>query len=179
VVSVSVYVWAWRRVRCLVRMDRATVADLCVCVWGGHGPVGETWNFLKMGYQLKQVRERIQKGLVDKVRPRSREHLRRETGPSRCALDDGDLTHRHPAHEPSLSVCDGADTEARTRVGAAGRAADREAKFPFVRHGHASALQHDGQGRARAPRRGHPPQVRVLVSMCMYVYKRMRVCGPV
>jgi len=27
---------------------------------------GETWNFLKMGYQLKQVRERIQKGLVDK-----------------------------------------------------------------------------------------------------------------
>ena len=29
--------------------------------------VGETWNFMKMGYQLKQVRERIQKGLVDKV----------------------------------------------------------------------------------------------------------------
>ena len=28
---------------------------------------GETWNFMKMGYQLKQVRERIQKGLVDKV----------------------------------------------------------------------------------------------------------------
>jgi Golgi phosphoprotein 3 len=27
---------------------------------------GETWNFMKMGYQLKQVRERIQKGLVDK-----------------------------------------------------------------------------------------------------------------
>jgi len=27
---------------------------------------GETWNFMKMGFQLKQVRERIQKGLVDK-----------------------------------------------------------------------------------------------------------------
>jgi len=27
---------------------------------------GETWNVLKMAYQLKQVRERIQKGLVDK-----------------------------------------------------------------------------------------------------------------
>ena len=32
---------------------------------------GETWNFMKMGYQLKQVRERIQKGLVDKVRARA------------------------------------------------------------------------------------------------------------
>jgi len=29
-------------------------------------PAGETWNFMKMGYQLKQVRERIQKALVDK-----------------------------------------------------------------------------------------------------------------
>ncbi|KAI8853548.1 Golgi phosphoprotein 3-domain-containing protein [Chytridium lagenaria] len=27
---------------------------------------GETWNLMKIGYQLKQVRERIQKGLVDK-----------------------------------------------------------------------------------------------------------------
>ena len=27
---------------------------------------GETWNVLKIGYQLKQVRERIAKGLVDK-----------------------------------------------------------------------------------------------------------------
>lgn len=27
---------------------------------------GETWNFSKMGYQLKQVRERLSKGLVDK-----------------------------------------------------------------------------------------------------------------
>jgi len=27
---------------------------------------GETWNFMKMSYQLKQVRERVQKGLVDK-----------------------------------------------------------------------------------------------------------------
>ncbi|KAI9724261.1 MAG: hypothetical protein M1828_003685 [Chrysothrix sp. TS-e1954] len=27
---------------------------------------GETWNFMKIGYQLKQVRERLQKGLVDK-----------------------------------------------------------------------------------------------------------------
>jgi Golgi phosphoprotein 3 len=27
---------------------------------------GETWNLLKIGYQLKQVRERIAKGLVDK-----------------------------------------------------------------------------------------------------------------
>ncbi|EMR08396.1 hypothetical protein PNEG_03233 [Pneumocystis murina B123] len=27
---------------------------------------GETWNFMKIGYQLKQVRERLAKGLVDK-----------------------------------------------------------------------------------------------------------------
>jgi len=27
---------------------------------------GETWNLMKIGYQLKQVRERIAKGLVDK-----------------------------------------------------------------------------------------------------------------
>jgi Golgi phosphoprotein 3 len=31
-----------------------------------HTPTGETWNVLKISYQLKQVRERIQKGLVDK-----------------------------------------------------------------------------------------------------------------
>ena len=29
-------------------------------------PTGETWNVLKIGYQLKQVRERLAKGLVDK-----------------------------------------------------------------------------------------------------------------
>ena len=28
--------------------------------------VGETWNVMKIGYQLKQVRERLAKGLVDK-----------------------------------------------------------------------------------------------------------------
>jgi golgi phosphoprotein 3 len=28
--------------------------------------VGETWNIMKIGYQLKQVRERLAKGLVDK-----------------------------------------------------------------------------------------------------------------
>jgi golgi phosphoprotein 3 len=28
--------------------------------------VGETWNLMKIGYQLKQVRERLAKGLVDK-----------------------------------------------------------------------------------------------------------------
>ena len=27
---------------------------------------GETWNVMKIGYQLKQVRERLAKGLVDK-----------------------------------------------------------------------------------------------------------------
>lgn len=27
---------------------------------------GETWNVLKIGFQLKQVRERLAKGLVDK-----------------------------------------------------------------------------------------------------------------
>ena len=27
---------------------------------------GETWNLMKIGYQLKQVRERLAKGLVDK-----------------------------------------------------------------------------------------------------------------
>jgi len=29
-------------------------------------PAGETWNLMKIGYQLKQVRERLAKGLVDK-----------------------------------------------------------------------------------------------------------------
>lgn len=29
-------------------------------------PVGETWNVMKIGFQLKQVRERLAKGLVDK-----------------------------------------------------------------------------------------------------------------
>lgn len=29
-------------------------------------PPGETWNVMKIGYQLKQVRERLAKGLVDK-----------------------------------------------------------------------------------------------------------------
>lgn len=29
-------------------------------------PSGETWNVMKIGYQLKQVRERLAKGLVDK-----------------------------------------------------------------------------------------------------------------
>ncbi len=28
--------------------------------------IGETWNVMKIGYQLKQVRERLAKGLVDK-----------------------------------------------------------------------------------------------------------------
>lgn len=28
--------------------------------------IGETWNLMKIGYQLKQVRERLCKGLVDK-----------------------------------------------------------------------------------------------------------------
>ena len=28
--------------------------------------IGETWNLMKIGYQLKQVRERLAKGLVDK-----------------------------------------------------------------------------------------------------------------
>ena len=30
------------------------------------GTTGETWNLMKIGYQLKQVRERLAKGLVDK-----------------------------------------------------------------------------------------------------------------
>ena len=29
-------------------------------------PTGETWNVMKIGFQLKQVRERLAKGLVDK-----------------------------------------------------------------------------------------------------------------
>jgi golgi phosphoprotein 3 len=31
-----------------------------------HVGIGETWNLMKIGYQLKQVRERLAKGLVDK-----------------------------------------------------------------------------------------------------------------
>ncbi|KAJ7741633.1 hypothetical protein B0H16DRAFT_1564761, partial [Mycena metata] len=36
---------------------------------------GETWNVLKIGFQLKQVRERLAKGLVDKVRTEKRNFL--------------------------------------------------------------------------------------------------------
>lgn len=31
-----------------------------------YSKIGETWNLMKIGYQLKQVRERLAKGLVDK-----------------------------------------------------------------------------------------------------------------
>jgi Golgi phosphoprotein 3 len=44
----------------LIQSDRQTVVSWIDLL------SGETWNFMKMGYQLKQVRERIQKGLVDK-----------------------------------------------------------------------------------------------------------------
>ena len=33
---------------------------------GADKEAGETWNLMKIGYQLKQVRERLCKGLVDK-----------------------------------------------------------------------------------------------------------------
>jgi golgi phosphoprotein 3 len=33
---------------------------------GANSVSGETWNLMKIGYQLKQVRERLAKGLVDK-----------------------------------------------------------------------------------------------------------------
>ncbi len=42
--------------------------DRDVC-WSRHADMictGETWNLMKIGYQLKQVRERLAKGLVDK-----------------------------------------------------------------------------------------------------------------
>ena len=42
------------------------VRDLRVCCSRLISFSGETWNVLKIGYQLKQVRERLAKGLVDK-----------------------------------------------------------------------------------------------------------------
>lgn len=41
----------------------------CDRIQADHSPLsstGETWNLMKIGYQLKQVRERLAKGLVDK-----------------------------------------------------------------------------------------------------------------
>ena len=35
-------------------------------IWTNTDLTGETWNLMKIGYQLKQVRERLAKGLVDK-----------------------------------------------------------------------------------------------------------------
>lgn len=37
-----------------------------ICIANSTLLVGETWNLMKIGYQLKQVRERLAKGLVDK-----------------------------------------------------------------------------------------------------------------
>ncbi|KAJ3034287.1 hypothetical protein HK097_004560 [Rhizophlyctis rosea] len=44
----------------MMKMERQSVAGWIDLL------SGETWNILKVGYQLKQVRERIAKGLVDK-----------------------------------------------------------------------------------------------------------------
>lgn len=41
-------------ISCLVSLNKASLI------------LGETWNVMKIGYQLKQVRERLAKGLVDK-----------------------------------------------------------------------------------------------------------------
>ncbi|KAJ3199261.1 hypothetical protein HK099_003245, partial [Clydaea vesicula] len=44
----------------LIKIDKQTVSSWIDLL------SGETWNLMKVGYQLKQVRERIAKGLVDK-----------------------------------------------------------------------------------------------------------------
>lgn len=44
----------------LIKVDKQSVANWIDLL------SGETWNLMKVGYQLKQVRERIAKGLVDK-----------------------------------------------------------------------------------------------------------------
>jgi Golgi phosphoprotein 3 len=43
----------------LLHLDRLALTTQLI-------PSGETWNVMKIGYQLKQVRERLAKGLVDK-----------------------------------------------------------------------------------------------------------------
>lgn len=59
---------------------------------------GETWNPLKVGYQLKQVRERIAKGLVDKGVLRTEKHsfllFDMATHPVACASVKEDLVKR-------------------------------------------------------------------------------------
>lgn len=52
----------------LLRTERNTIANWLDLL------SGETWNPLKVGYQLKQVRERIAKGLVDKGVLRTEKH---------------------------------------------------------------------------------------------------------
>lgn len=44
----------------------ASLTPLAVCLSVCFLDLGETWNVMKIGYQLKQVRERLAKGLVDK-----------------------------------------------------------------------------------------------------------------
>ncbi len=53
--------------------SRACPSNLISCLFSriilipiSNAPTGETWNVLKIGFQLKQVRERLAKGLVDK-----------------------------------------------------------------------------------------------------------------
>jgi len=55
---------------------------------------GETWNVLKIGFQLKQVRERLAKGLVDKgvLRTEKRNFLLFDMA-------------THPVADPAVSCC--------------------------------------------------------------------------
>jgi Golgi phosphoprotein 3 len=51
--------------------EKMSVGSWIDLMSGKHTPIpkltiGETWNIMKIGYQLKQVRERLAKGLVDK-----------------------------------------------------------------------------------------------------------------
>lgn len=48
-----------------IRLMKATEEKLSVVTWINYLS-GETWNITKISYQLKQVRERLAKGLVDK-----------------------------------------------------------------------------------------------------------------
>jgi Golgi phosphoprotein 3 len=58
-----------------IKKERQSVANWIDLLSGGSPlTAGETWNPLKVGYQLRQVRERLAKGLVDKGILRTEKH---------------------------------------------------------------------------------------------------------
>jgi golgi phosphoprotein 3 len=88
--------------------------------------VGETWNLMKIGYQLKQVRERIMKGLVDKgvLRTEKRNFLLFDMATHPVA----DSGAKEELHKRVRNVC-----SSRTVILTANQWLPEDAEFRFLR----------------------------------------------